>query len=90
MLVLDVYPKYIGRSLQGVLRMMVMESKRPCKPGEGFCTPSNKCVNQPGARRSPTPNDIAAARVNLNNPLELYPVDNLPKSVPISSGPCDV
>jgi len=51
-------------NVQGVLRMIVMESKRPCRPAVRFVTPSNRWVYHSGARRLPIPKDMAAARVN--------------------------
>lgn len=42
---------------------MVIELKRPCKPGDGFETPSNRWVNQSSTRRSPKPKAMDAARV---------------------------
>jgi hypothetical protein len=45
-----------------VLNTIVIESKNPCSALFGWFTPSNKRVKIPGTRRSPTPNESAAAR----------------------------
>lgn len=49
--------------VHGVLKIIVIESKRPCNPGLGLGTPSKRWVYHPWARRFPTPKLIAAARV---------------------------
>ena len=49
---------------QGVLRMIVIESKRPCSPLFGLRTLSKRCVKMSGTSRLPMPNDSAAASTN--------------------------
>jgi hypothetical protein len=43
-----------------------MLSNSPWRPPLGLFTPSNRYVKISGTRRSPTPNDSAAARMNLS------------------------
>lgn len=72
--------------LQGVLRMIVIDSKKPLRPLFGFLTPSKRWVKIVGTSRSPTPNESAAASTKRSRRVKrLYDRTRKPETATLAN-----